>query len=457
VEDQDTPLRCVPRLPYPVLTTMARNQLLALASAALFAGAAAAQSCSIGLFPLTIVDAAGVAFPRGIDAATGEFMAFAPSENVYLAFDPAMPSGTYYVHVTDTPFDGLDEVLSTNDPMDRFVSVTNTAGVITLALPFTTNPDPGLFGVAPGGGQSLRLSPFRVSQLPGALCRFKAWAGDKWDLSAGPANPYLLQGGLHPTTGQCAVLSFEKFRIGDGTGGDLLGSVFADLDSNGVRDPGESGFAGQQVRLVTGSSAVLTITDQDGNYRFDAVAAGNYTVEFTVPSGYVSTTPTSFALEVCGCADVTVSAFGAAQQVLSCNARTIGYWRNVHGLQNVQQYGILATLPMLNLRDALGNHVAPGSLQQFKAYLQGATAYNMAYMLSAQLVAMHCNVIVGFVHPSCVIDDSSLGELTIAQLMQQSVASLLAHPFTPPGSQHRAAQQQLKNALDRANNNLNWR
>ena len=436
---------------------MLRSRLLALATTSLLLGTAAAQNCGIGLFPLQIVDAAGVPFPRGLDAATGDVMALAPTENVFLAFDPAMPSGTYYVHVTDTPFDGADEVLSTNDPMDRFVTVTNTAGVITLSLPYTTNPDPQLFGVAPGGGQSLRLTPFQVSQMPGALCRFKAWAGDKWDLASGPQNPYLLQAGLHPTTGQCAVLSFEKFRIGDGSGGDVFGKVFADLDHDGVRDAGEAGFAGQQVRLVTGSSAVLAVTDQDGNYRFDAVAAGSYTVEYTVPSGYLSTTPTSFSLEICGCADVAVADFGAAQQILPCNARTIGYWRNCHGLQRVQQYGILATLPMLHLRNTFGCQVAPCTLWQFKSYLQCANAWNMAYMLSAQLVAMHCNVAVGFVHPECVIDDPCLGEMTIAQLLQQSVASLIAHPYTPPGSQHRAAQMQLKNALDRANNNQIWR
>jgi hypothetical protein len=80
----------------------------------------------------------------------------------------------------------------------------------------------------------------------------------------------------------------------------------------------------------------------------------------------------------------------------------------------------------------------------------------MAYMLSAQLLAMHCNVMVGFVHPNCVIQDPCLGQMTIAQLMQQSVASLIAHPYTPPCSAARHQQSLLKNALDRANNNRIW-
>ena len=80
----------------------------------------------------------------------------------------------------------------------------------------------------------------------------------------------------------------------------------------------------------------------------------------------------------------------------------------------------------------------------------------MAYMLSAQLVAMHNNVAVGYVDANCVINDPCLGTMTIEQLLQQAVASLCANPFTPPCSSQRSAQRKLKNALDRANNNLIW-
>jgi hypothetical protein len=80
----------------------------------------------------------------------------------------------------------------------------------------------------------------------------------------------------------------------------------------------------------------------------------------------------------------------------------------------------------------------------------------MAYALSAQLLAMHCNVAVGFVHPACVIHDPFLGTMTVAQLMQQAAASLQAHRYTPPCTPHRHAQSLLKNALERANCNLIW-
>ncbi len=224
-----------------------------------------------------------------------------------------------------------------------------------------------------------------------------------------------------------------------------------------MRDAGEGGLANWVVKLVTGTTAVATTTDAAGLYRFENVAAGSYTIELTLQSGYLATTAASFAIEVCECADVQVSAFGSAVQVLPCSAHTIGYWRNVHGLQKVVQYNTLPTLPALHIVNSCGQFVAPGSTAQFKNYLQNANAWNMGYMLSAQLVAMHCNVMVGFVHPSCVIQDPCLGTLTIAQLMQQSIVSLYAHPYTPPGSYWRYSQSLLKNALDRANNNRIWR
>jgi hypothetical protein len=142
---------------------------------------------------------------------------------------------------------------------------------------------------------------------------------------------------------------------------------------------------------------------------------------------------------------------------LPCNARTVGYWRNQHGLCKVQQFNLLPTLPMLQIVNTFGCRVAPGSLWQFRSYLQNANAWNMAYQLSAQLVAMHCNVAVGFVHPDCVIQDPVLGTMTIAQLLQQSVVSLVANPYTPPCTLARRHQERLKNALDRANNNRIWR
>jgi hypothetical protein len=430
---------------------MLAKSLISLSSIALLAAATAAQTIP-NQYPLRFVDAQGALRPVVQESPSQFRVAQFADEAVYVAFDPALPSGTYYVHVTDW---SLTEVLSTNDPMDRFVQVTNTNGVITLSLPYTNNPNPALFGLGENGvGMSLALPSLRNSaQEP---CVFKAWLGDYWDLSQGPEFPFLIRNGLNPANNQVAITSFDRFRIGNGNGSEVSGFAFLDADRDGVRDAGEGPLANWEVRLVTGQSVQVAFTDAQGRYAFPGVTAATYTVELQLPSGFVATTVSSVALEVCGCANVSVADFGAAPAILRCDGRTIGFWRNRHGLAIVHQRNILATLPGLYLRDLFGRHVAPGNLCSFSWYIGCANSINMAYMLSAQLVAMHCNVLAGFVDPSCRIRDSHLGNITIAELMQLSVQSLMANRLTLPGHPARAYQQRLKNALDNANNNRNW-
>jgi len=433
---------------------MLRNQILSLGAATLLASATTAQFCSDNLFPLHMVDAAGNVVASAVDPATGETVFQYATEAVYVAFDPSLPSGTYYLHVTDRPIDGFDEVVSTNDPMDRFVSVTNTAGVITLSLPFTNNQVPTTFGVGLNGqGQSILLS-FRSSDF--SPCKFYANFGDTWDLTNGPDNPYLLAGGVHPTTGQCIVRSYTPFAVDDGDGSDVTGVLFADADRDGVRDAGEGPLAGWEVQLVTDSTSISAVTDANGRYRFEHVSAGSYSVELVLGSGYIATTAGSYAAQVCACADLEIQPFGAAMALLPCNAKPLCYWYSCHGLQKIQQFGVLPTLPALGLVNTCGKHVAPGSLWSLRWYLIFSNSWNMGYSLSAQVVAMHANLMTGKVHPACVLNDPTLGVMTVEQLMQQAVASLHAHPYTSPWSQHRNQQSKLKNALLRANHNWIW-
>ena len=434
---------------------MIRNSLFSLGALALLTATAQAQFCTDNQFRLILVNAQGIEAPTFVDPQNNEVTYQFDNEAVYLAFDPTTPSGTYYVHVTD-PIGNGDMVLSSNDPMDRFVAVDNQNGVISLSLPYTNNQTPAVYGLGLNGvGQSILLQPFGINAVD--PCRFKAWFGDNWDLTFGSENPYLLQGGFSTTLGRCSVRSYSPFRIGDGTGTDVSGVAFLDADRDGVRDTGENGLSGWTVSLVTGTTTVTTTTDSNGNYVFANVTAATYTVELGIASGYVATTTAQASIEVCGCADVAVGDFGAAPEMMNCDGHTIGFWRNRHGLALVQANNILATLPALHLRNFCGQQVAPGSLHSFKCYLQGANSWNMAYMLSAQLLAMHCNVLAGFVDPNCMIQDCRLGTMTIAELMQRSITSLMAHGFTPPCSQYRREQENLKNALDNANNNRNWR
>ena len=71
--------------------------------------------------------------------------------------------------------------------------------------------------------------------------------------------------------------------VGDLTPSDLRGSVFTDLDDDGLRDENEMGIGGVEVHLtgadVLGAPVSLsTVTDADGRYGFASVLPGSYTL-----------------------------------------------------------------------------------------------------------------------------------------------------------------------------------
>ena len=64
--------------------------------------------------------------------------------------------------------------------------------------------------------------------------------------------------------------------------------VWKDDDKDGVQDAGEPGVAGVTVTLYnnSGTAIAVTTTDAYGNYLFDNLTPGNYTVGFTLPANY---------------------------------------------------------------------------------------------------------------------------------------------------------------------------
>jgi hypothetical protein len=83
----------------------------------------------------------------------------------------------------------------------------------------------------------------------------------------------------------------------------ISGTVFDDDNRNGVFDSFEHGFAGITVNLAddTGTVIATATTDANGFYKFteqDLNGTGNYTVSVVVPSGDISTTPTSVAVSI---------------------------------------------------------------------------------------------------------------------------------------------------------------
>ena len=135
---------------------------------------------------------------------------------------------------------------------------------------------------------------------------------------------------------------------------------------------------------------------------------------------------------------------------------TLGFWSNKNGQALVGPTD-LAMLVALNLRNANGTDFNPATYAQLKTWLLNGTAVNMAYMLSVQLAAMELNVFNGKVSGGALIyGGPTLGFVTINALMTAADAELALHGSTPAGSAFRSYQEALKNALDGANNNLNF-
>jgi len=68
--------------------------------------------------------------------------------------------------------------------------------------------------------------------------------------------------------------------------GTIQGTVFQDLNRNGVQDTGEAPLASQELSLFDGNGQYLAhaYSDTGGNYRFTGLADGAYRVEFGSPS-----------------------------------------------------------------------------------------------------------------------------------------------------------------------------
>lgn len=75
--------------------------------------------------------------------------------------------------------------------------------------------------------------------------------------------------------------------------GSIRGTKFLDANSNGVRDPGESGLAGVTIVMHPAGpgTPVTTTTAADGTYSFTGLPANTYTVSEVVPTGYLQTSP----------------------------------------------------------------------------------------------------------------------------------------------------------------------
>gem|GEM_PF-1650437 len=78
-------------------------------------------------------------------------------------------------------------------------------------------------------------------------------------------------------------------------------TVFEDTNGNGIQDEGEPGIAGVTITLTGPAGPQTTTTDENGNYIFEDLPDGTYTVTVgTGPDGTLITTDGSFEITVAG-------------------------------------------------------------------------------------------------------------------------------------------------------------
>ena len=297
----------------------------------------------------------------------------------------------------------------------------------------------------------------------------------------------------YPVTGSDCKYDNFKVRAGDilTQYGTLTVDKFYDANANGVRDGGEILLTGWNMTLNPGAWTLPTPAS------FTTLDPGTYSVTEGVPTGagqaaswfitYKGGSSGLLADNLLGGSAIRLSTATASDltipgiEVVASSAEsrlfgnvclgaggglTLGYWSNKNGQATMNDgnssVSELAMLAGLNLRNANGSNFDPTTYTQFRTWLLNATATNMAYMLSAQLSAMELNVEAGFVGGGSVIyapgttSANPLGFATIGGVMAEANTELGLHGLTTDGSPYRSYQESLKNALDAANNNLNF-
>jgi hypothetical protein len=260
------------------------------------------------------------------------------------------------------------------------------------------------------------------------------------------------------------ALLAHTFIAGSSASAQLCIYKFYDANANGKKDANEPYIYGWLVEVTSSSVDIEAYTTARLH-----LAPGTYTVTeaASVEGNWLNTTPTEVLVNlhpdqrkrVCF-GNVCLGPGGGL---------TLGYWSNKNG-QALETDADFAALTALHLRNGDGSdRDFTSTLETNKAdlhdWLLSANAVNMSNMLSAQLAAMVLNVNHGFVNGAALVHTDGCGNtgvndelITINDLISAAEAALAADPDGQAldGDPNRDLQECLKDALDDANNNLNF-
>jgi hypothetical protein len=258
--------------------------------------------------------------------------------------------------------------------------------------------------------------------------------------------------------------------------GSITACKFYDFNANGVKDPSEQLLAWPFCLTSASDSSISPVSQSSSNgscATFSNLPLGTYAVTEGSAPGFTSTTIVSNIM-IDHCDQNPEVDFGNYCTVPS-GGLTLGFWSNKNGNKlitsdgattgtgrNLKQ-GVVDLLNGCSLRNANGQvhtFVATSGYTDFRNWLLGATATNMAYMLSAQLAALKLDT-SSFAVPPNKVDGGAFdlcSNETVNQLITDA-CNLLSSPTCgstcnpPSGSALRIAQENRKNCIDAINNN----
>ncbi len=342
-----------------------------------------------------------------------------------------LPDGEYYVQVTEPDGTLLGTSVGTTDETPVVISGGEFVTCYQLQAILRKASNAGPYPVAPDG--------YDTTSNGGGV--YKVWVSTESSFtnSASKTDNFKVEedGG---TVQENPILRVRKFY---------------DANANGTLDLGELLLDGWKFRIQDGFD-IIRFTPVD-----IVVAPDTYAVtEFApIETNWVTTTMNPQAVSLAEGEDKTLN-FGNVC-LGAGGGLTLGFWSNKNG-QALIGADDLAQLVALNLRDAGGNNFDPANYAAFRNWDLSANATNMAYMLSAQMSAMKLNVYNNKVNGNALIYAPGLptvapsGFASVNTILNAANTELGLHGFVLSGNSFRTYQENLKNALDRANNNLNF-
>jgi hypothetical protein len=393
---------------------------------------------------VALAQLSGAIFTTDVNCNGTDLNIYASKSDVYVDGGPAhtgaagLPQGEYYVQVTEpngtllgTSIGTTDETPVVVNAAGEFVTCYKLMDIVRRAS------NAGPFPVAPDG--------FDDTSNPGG--EYKVWVSRVANFANDETKT-------------------DNFKVAadNNAPGRLNVIKFYDTNTNGSLDGGEPEIVGWEV-IVGAQATFPAISETKLTPVSIIVSPGCYTAQEGDATSWIHTTQKIKSDNVVANGTTTIQ-FGNVC-LGAGGGLTLGFWSNKNGQALITSTDLQHLRDDFCLRNADGSEFNPTTAAQVKSFLLGATATNMANMLSAQLTAMYLNTAHGFVNggalvfagsnPSgCSVPVNGNGFITVNALIADAAAELCAHGLVLAGNPERACQEFKKNALDKANNNLNF-